>query len=404
MNRTFSMFFFIKRSKKTDDGLTPIYLRITIDGKSFEISAKRWVLPEKWDVKSQRQKGASEDARNLNIHLSNLKQKVYSAFNALSIDNEFITVELLKEKLSGKSKVTHTLLPIFMDHNSKCEKLVGTGYAPGTIERYKTTLKHIRDFMETKYKIKDIDIEKIDNSFISEFDFYLRSVRKCGNNSTVKYVKNFKKIIRICMANGWLAKDPFANYKAKVKPVTPIFLYEDELNAIIKKSFEMDRLDQVRDIFVFSCFTGLAFVDVEKLSPKNICIGIDGKKWVSTKRQKTDINSSVPLLPIAEAIVNKYKDNKFCQIKNRLLPVLSNQKMNAYLKEIATVCGIRKELTYHTARHTFATTVTLSNGVPIESVSKMLGHSSIKMTQHYAKITDTKVSRDMSELSGKYAL
>lgn len=284
------------------------------------------------------------------------------------------------------------------DHNDKVEALIGQDFAPGTLERYKTSLKHTQEFLNWKYKISDIDITKIDHAFIMDYDFWLRSVRKCANNTEVKYIKNFKKIMRLCMANGWLSKDPFLGYKAKIKEVERPYLTKEEIQAVYEKEFASERLNQVRDIFLFSCYTGLAYVDVVKLSKSHINIGIDGDKWIFTNRQKTGTATRVPLLPLAQEIILKYEDHPECVNLNVLFPVLSNQKMNSYLKEIANVCGINKELTFHIARHTFATTVTLSNGVPIESVSKMLGHKNIKTTQHYAKILDKKVSDDMLAL------
>lgn len=264
-------------------------------------------------------------------------------------------------------------------------------------------MKHTKDFILWKYNITDINIDKIDHSFITEYEFYLRSERKCANNTAVKYIKNFHKIINQCLANGWLNKDPFSNYKAKVKEVVRDFLSEAEIEQMINKEFISERLELVRDIFVFSCFTGLAYIDVKQLTLDNISLGIDGDKWIFKNRQKTDTASKIPLLPMAQAIINKYAEQPVCKNEKRLLPILSNQKMNAYLKEIADVCGIKKDLTFHIARHTFATTITLSNGVPLETVSKMLGHTSLKTTQHYAKILDKKISEDMMILKSKFA-
>jgi site-specific recombinase XerD len=228
------------------------------------------------------------------------------------------------------------------------------------------------------------------------------SERKCANNTAVKYIKNFHKIINQCLANGWLSKNPFANYKAKIKEVVRDFLSEAEIEQMINKEFVSERLELVRDIFVFSCFTGLAYIDVKQLTLDNIALGIDGDKWIFKNRQKTDTASKIPLLPMAQEIINKYAEHPVCKNEKRLLPILTNQKMNAYLKEIADVCEIKKELTFHIARHTFATTVTLSNGVPLETVSKMLGHTSLKTTQHYAKILDKKISEDMMILKSKF--
>lgn len=216
------------------------------------------------------------------------------------------------------------------------------------------------------------------------------------------YLSNFKKIVHICIKNGWLSRDPFLGFKLAKREIERPFLVEEEINRIIDKEFLMPRLRQVRDIFIFCCYTGLAYADVEKLTREEVTIGIDGERWIWTSRQKTDSATRVPLLPPALEILDRYKDDPQCVNKRRLLPVLSNQKMNNYLKEIADACEITKKMTFHTARHTFATTVTLTNGVPIETVSKMLGHKNLKTTQHYAKILDKKVSEDMSKLKAKF--
>ncbi|MFV5701756.1 tyrosine-type recombinase/integrase [Flavobacterium sp. XS2P12] len=262
-------------------------------------------------------------------------------------------------------------------------------------------MKHTIEFLQWKYSVSDIDIKHIDHSFITEYEFYLRSVRKCANNTAVKYIKNFKKIIKICISNGWLDKDPFADYKSKIREVERDYLTQEEVQDIYSKVFATERLNQVKDIFVFSCFTGLTYIDVKNLTVSNISMGIDGGKWIFTHRQKTETASRIPLLPIPEELILKYANHPQCINEDKLLPVLSNQKMNSYLKEIADVCGIKKDLTFHIARHTFATTVTLTNGVPMESVSKMLGHKNIRTTQHYAKVLDRKVSEDMDLLKSK---
>lgn len=401
MNKTFNLLFFIKKNKIRTNGTAPIYLRITIDGKAADIAAKRYIDPQKWDVKAHKAVCNSQEAKTLNVYLKTLEQQVYDSHYQMLKEGDFVTSEGLKSKLLGTDVSTRMLIPIFQDHNDKVEALVGQDFAPGTLERYKTSLKHTQEFLKWKYKSSDIDIKEIDHVFIIEYDFWLRSVRKCANNTAVKYIKNFKKIILLCIANGWLDKDPFVSYKAKLNQVERPYLSEIEIKTIYDKTFVSERLSQVRDIFLFCCYTGLAQADVKNLTKSHISIGIDGDKWLFTRRQKTKTATRVPLLPLAEELIIKYENNLQCINNNILLPVLSNQKMNSYLKEIADVCNITKNLTFHTARHTFATTVTLSNGVPIESVSKMLGHTDIKTTQHYAKILDKKVSDDMLALRTK---
>jgi site-specific recombinase XerD len=404
MQSKISILFYAKRAKSTSDGLVPIYLRVTVNGQRIEQSTKRYVEPIKWSSEQGKMKGNSEEARALNTYLDILKAKVYDIQKEIIHDGEVANFENIRNKLLGLETRKRMLVPIFEDHNKKVEALLNDEFAPGTLERYRTSLKHTVDFLQWKYKISDIDITKIDHSFVTEYEFYLRSEKKCANNTAVKYIKNFGKIIRICIANGWIDKNPFVNYKSKVKEVERVFLVEEELQTMADKEFQIERLNQVKDIFLFSCFTGLAYIDVKKLTKNNINIGIDGERWIFTNRQKTDTKSNIPLLPMAEQIIAKYKDHPQCINEGKLLPVLSNQKMNGYLKEVADLCGIQKELTFHIARHTFATTVTLTNGVPIESVSKMLGHKNLRTTQHYAKILDRKVSDDMKLLRDKLSL
>ncbi|WP_310559177.1 site-specific integrase [Flavobacterium sp.] len=404
MNNPISILFYLKRVKVNAQGLAPIFQRITINGRRLDNSTGKFVDPDKWHSEMSIMRGTSEEARSINRHLDNLKSKILNVEKNLIIKDIPVNFESFKNELSGKKERERMLVPIFEEHNRKIKELLGQEYAPGTLERYQTSLKHTKDFLFWKYNLTDINIEKIDHAFIMEYEFYLRSVRKCANNTAVKYIKNFHKIINLCLANSWLNKDPFINYKSKIKEVVRGFLTEKEIEDIINKEFMSERLELVRDIFIFSCFTGLAYIDVQQLKTDNVALGIDGDKWIFKNRQKTDTPSKIPLLPIAQAIINKYENNPICKNENRLLPILSNQKMNAYLKEIADVCKINKELTFHIARHTFATTVTLSNGVPIETVSKMLGHTNLKTTQHYAKVLDRKVSDDMMILKNKFSI
>ena len=402
MDNPISILFYLKRVKVNAQGLAPIFQRITINGRRLENSTGKFVEPDKWHSEMSKMKGTSEEARSINGHLDNLKSKILNLEKNLIKKDIPVNFESFKNELSGKKERERMLIPIFQEHNRKIKELVGQEYAPGTLERYETSLKHTKNFLLWKYNLTDINIEKIDHAFVMEYEFYLRSERKCANNTAVKYIKNFHKIINQCLSNGWLNKDPFSNYKAKVKEVVRDFLSEAEIEQMINKEFVSDRLEIVRDIFVFSCFTGLAYIDVKQLTLDNISLGIDGDKWIFKNRQKTDTASKIPLLPMAQEIIDKYTEHPVCKNEKRLLPILTNQKMNAYLKEIADVCGIKKDLTFHIARHTFATTITLSNGVPLETVSKMLGHTSLKTTQHYAKILDKKISEDMMILKSKF--
>ena len=403
MKTKITLHFYAKSTKANANGLLPIYVRLTVDGKRLEFSTKKFVEKTKWSNELSKMKGTTEEARSINSYLDLMKSKVLDAQMELLHRNEVLSIENFKNKLLGTGERQRMLVPIFQDHNNKIKELVGKEYAPGTLERYTTSLKHTIEFMQWKYNISDIDITKIDHAFITDYEFWLRSVRNCANNTAVKYLKNFNKIIKLCLANDWLDKNPFANYKSKVKEVERVYLTEAEIQSIIEKDFKTERLSLVRDIFLFSCFTGLAYIDVKNLTKSHISYGIDGEKWIFTHRQKTESASKIPILPVTQMIIDKYENNPQCINEDKLLPILSNQKMNAYLKEIAGVCEIEKELTFHIARHTFATTITLTNGVPIESVSKMLGHKNLRTTQHYAKVLDKKVSEDMKILRDKYS-
>jgi len=401
MLQSVTTLFYIKRSKTDSEGKSMIYLRVTINQKRAEVSTKLKVDIDKWCTSTSKGLGRSSEIRILNNKLEKINTKILDLYQRLESKKDSISSRDLIDAFQGKIEIEKILIKIFDDHNKMVEKLVGKDFAPGTLERYKTARMHVYKYLLLEYKTQDIPITKVDLKFINGFEYYLKTERDCSHNTTVKYITNFKKIIRIAKANEWIEKDPFYNWKSRLKIIDREFLTELELQKLIDKEFENERLDRIKDFFLFSCFTGLAYADVKKLKQNDIIIGIDGEKWIDISRKKTDTKSKVPLLTIPKIIIEKYKEHPMVINREMVLPMPSNQKMNAYLKEIADVTGIKKNLTYHLARHTFATTVTLSNGVPMESVSKMLGHKSIKTTQHYAKILDVKVSNDMQLLKSK---
>lgn len=402
MKHKMSILFYTKGTKTSKDGLVPIYLRITVDGTRVEMSTSKFIELSKWNSMAGKMKGSSEEARSINSYLDVLKNKVYDIEKFIFQHDLEYSATTFKNKFLGIEEESRMLIEIFENHNNQMKLLVGKEFAENTYKRYITSLSHTKEFLLHKYKKKDILISKIDLAFINDYDFYLRHTRNCNNNSTIKYIRNFGKIVKQCYANGWIDKDPFLNYRGKVKQVERTYLSQQEIQCLIDKEFKITRLSLVRDIFLFSCFTGLAYIDVKNLTRSNISFGIDSEKWIFTHRQKTESASNIPILPMTQMIIDKYQDHPESINKERLLPILSNQKMNAYLKEVATLCGIEKELTFHIARHTFATTVTLSNGVPIETVSRMLGHKDLRTTQHYAKVLDLKVSEDMAILRQKF--
>ena len=393
----YSLLFYAKKSKRNHEH-SVIYMRITVNGKRAELSTGQTVLTSSWNAKSGKVLGNTFQAKSINSFFESLRLKVLQSHNELLNGKKEITCESLKNRYLGIDEKKMTIVEVFKDHNQQMKDLIDKSFAKGTWERYETSLRHTVEFMEWKYKVSDMDVRDINPAFISNYEFWLRTVRKCSNNSAVKYMKNFQKIINICLANEWIFKNPFSNYKSKLTPVVPDFLTEEQLEVIKVKTFRTERLSLVRDIFLFSCFTGLAYIDIQNLTNENITLGIDGVRWIKIKRTKTKIEASIPILPIAEGILLKYLHHPKCINENKVLPILSNQKMNEYLKEISTLCGLNTDITFHTARHTFATTVTLNNGVPLETVSKMLGHTNVRMTQHYAKVLDRKIGDDMSVL------
>ncbi|NRF40241.1 site-specific integrase [Pedobacter foliorum] len=398
MKTNFSVLFYLKKPKNYIKGTIPIYLRVTVDGKRTEISASRECEPKLWNTKAGHMTGTKEEAKILNTYLDKMKAEVTASHTLLCMEGVEITAERIKSKYLGKEEKTHTLLEAIKDHNKKMKALLDTDYAPGTLRRFEVLERHVKDFLVHLYKKSDINVRLIDKEFIGNFDFYLRNEKKNRNNTAVKHLKNLGKIVRICIGNKWINSDPFFGYKLKSKDVHRDYLTADELQRIAKKRFSTPRLTQVRDFFLFSCYTGLSYADVQKLKPSDICIGGDGERWIVTYRQKTDTRAAIPLLPVAEAILDKYKDHPICINQDKALPVSSNQKMNEYLVEVAALTDVRKTLGNRIAKRTFATTITLCNGVPIESVSKMLGHTSLRTTQLYAKILDEKVGNDMAPL------
>ncbi len=383
-------------------GEVPIYVRITVDGKRQELFTKQWVEVKLWDSRKGRVKGNRESARIINQHIDHIRSRLNVIYNQLQQENRLITATAIKDHFTGNMSNQHSLLEAFQYHNEQMKAQIGRGYAKATYTKFLTTFKLTQEFIKHQFHREDLYLSELRYQFITDFEFYLKTVRKCAHNTTMKYLTNFRKIINLAVTNEWIDRDPFAKFKGSKQEVKRDFLTEEELERIAQKSFTVARLNLVKDTFLFCCYTGLAYVDVARLSLDNISTGIDGEQWLFIDRQKTGSSSQVPLLPPALAIIERYREHPEAVDKGLLLPVLSNQKLNAYLKEIADLCNISKHLTFHVARHTFATTVTLTNGIPIESVSSMLGHKSIKTTQIYAKVVQKKVSEDMKILRTKY--
>ena len=396
----YSVNFLIKKSK-VKNGLAPIYCRIAVDGKRAEIALKQAIPPNKWSIKASRAIGSSEESRLINNHIDILRNKLLHYHNQLLLENKPISAMKLKNGLLGKGTKQHTLLTTFQYHNERIKEVVGLDIQLATYVKYETVRKKLEAFVKETYHESGITLNELTYSFITDFEFFLKTKERIGHNTAMKYIHCFRKVIHMSVKNGWMERNPFVSYKTTIHAVKRDQLTLEEIDKLKKKSLHCERLEEVRDIFIFCCYTGYAYIDVKKLTREDLVTGIDGEKWIFTERTKTSITSNVPLLPEALKIVRKYEDNPYCRNHNKLLPVKSNQKMNAYLKEIAAITGVKKNLTMHMARHTFATTITLSNGVPIETVSKMLGHNRLATTQIYAKVLENKVSEDMNTLRSK---
>lgn len=397
MRSTFRVLFFLKRDKQKNNGNVPLFCRITIDKKEARFGMKFDVNPATWSVKAGRAIGRTSEVVELNSIIDQTKTALFNIYNDILLSEVNVTAEKVKNRFLGISTKEHNLLEHFVRHNEDVKKLIGISKSKATYQKYEVTKKHLTNFIKEKYNLSDISFKEINHLFLTDFEVYLLTSCGCNSNTTAKFMQFFKRIVIIAKNNGWIKTDPFANYKIRIKKVDRGYLSQEEVEAIMAKEFSTKRLEQVRDIFIFSCFSGLAYIDVKKLRKENIRTSFDGNLWIIGKREKTDVSFSIPLLDVPKKILEKYEDTL---PENRILPVPSNQKMNAYLKEIGALCGIDKEISFHLARHTFAT-LTLSKGVSIESVSKMLGHTNIRTTQIYARITDSKISHDMNAFAGK---
>ncbi len=396
---TFGIVFYL-RKYKISDGKAPIYARITVDGKRSDITLKRNIEEANWNGAKGMAKGKSEEIRTLNTYLEQVRSRLVECYQEILLKKKLVTADLVKNKFCGNEEKEHSLISLFDYHNTEMK----TTLEWGTLKNYFTTKRYIVEYIKAHFRASDVYLSQLDYKFLADFERFMKSYvpkdqkQPCGQNTIMKHIERLRKVVNMAIKNDWLDRDPFLKFKPSFIKSNRQFLTKDELLAIELKEFKILRLQHAKDMFVFSCYTGLAYIDVYELTTQNLCLGIDGGYWINTTRHKTDIPVRIPLLPQAMEIIEKYKNNPRVLESGKLLPVYANQLLNNYLKEIADFCSIEKPLTFHIARHTFATTVTLTNGVPIETVSKLLGHTSIKTTQIYAKVIEQKVSNDMKDL------
>jgi len=399
---TFGVHFLI-RQDKLKEGKAPVYVRVTVNANRTLIGLKQWIDPRSWDARKGAGKGSKEETRSLNRYLAEIRTELGECYRELQLRKIAITADDVKNTFHRTTIQDYTFSALFTYHNEKEKHKLNEN----TLSHYETSQRYLTEFVSKQYRKKDFRLNDVNFMFIADFENFLRDYqpkgnkKPIGNSGAMTHLIRLKKMLNLAVSLEWTVKNPFISYKIKIKHEEREFLTKTELAKMAKKEFSLPRLEFVRDIFIFSCYTGLAYIDVTNLTPQNLSIGIDGEPWIKTYRQKTKTPVNTPLLSKASAILQKYKNAPRALSSGKLFPGLSNQKMNSYLKEIADLCGIHKNLTFHLARHTFATTVTLSNGVPIETVSKMLGHTKISTTQVYAKVIEQKISDDMALLREK---
>lgn len=399
---TLGVVFYLNRQKTKDDH-APIYVRITVNGIRVNVSLKKTIHVDNWHVGKGMAKGKGEDIKNLNTYLEQVRSRIVECYQQLQLKRKLITAETVKNKFLGIEEPEHSLMNLFDYHNENMKTILEWG----TLKNYYTTKTYFESYLKDVLHTSDIYLSQLGYQFITGYEKYMKErkplqpKKPCCQNTIMKHIERLRKVVNLAIKNEWIDRDPFVKFKPSFVRKDREFLNLQELQAIENKDLSIQRLLHTRDLFVFACYTGLAYIDVYNLTPQSICLGIDGDYWIKTYRQKTDVPVMIPILPKAMDIIEKYKRHPLAIERGKLLPIYSNQNLNGYLKEIAAVCSIEKPLTFHIARHTFATTVTLCNGVPIETVSKLLGHTSIKTTQVYAKVVEQKISHDIGMLKVK---
>lgn len=398
MKYTFRISFFLKKSTVRKNGNSPIVGRITLNGEKVEFSTQLGIAASKWNADIGEAKGSSHEAASLNNDLTSIRMTLYTYYRNLSEKCEIITAEKLRRMYTQTEMYPKTLLTLFRKHNDDELKLVGHGRVMDTYKKYELAYRRVQEFMLFQYSKTDIYLDNLNLQFVNDFEIYLRANCRLGTNMTAKMIQFLKKVVNLARNLGILGFDPFYLHHTKWEKVKIEYLTKQEIKRIVHKEITIKRLDVVRDIFLFGIFTGLSYIDIKNLTVNNIQQQYDGSYWIITKRQKTNNSVELPLLDVPQKIIAKYE-----QERNglNLLPVMSNQKLNSYLKELADICGITKRLNFHVSRHSFSTSIMLDHGVSIETLSKVLGHSNIKTTQIYAKVTNKKVDHEMNILSKK---
>jgi site-specific recombinase XerD len=395
MKSTYRILFLIRKRNLNKDGQANIMVRISIGGEKAEFSSLAFVKPEMWNPLGK-VIGRTKEVQQINDSLDKIKIALDKHYKTILEKDGYVTPDKLRNTYLGKEIRSNTVLSLYDIKVEQKRNLVGKTIRCTTLSKYLATQKRIADFMLYKYEKVDMPIRDVGFQFVTDYEVYLKSVCGCGHNSTVKHLRYLKQIISNALKNRYISIDPFDDYTLGYKPVKKEFLIEPEIKKLMNKKFEAKRLAEVRDVFLFQIFTGLAYIDAANLTEDNIIEDGFGQKWIQLSRQKSSVQANIPLLEIPLSILKKYSGLE----NGKLLPIHTNQKMNEYLKEIAALCGINKRLTTHCGRHSFGT-IMLTKGVSIESVSKMLGHTNITTTQIYAKVLNQKIFTEVNKVRGE---
>lgn len=399
---TFSILFYIKRKKLLKNGDAPVYMRVTVDGRFLEASLKRGVNPKVWNEKKQRSTGRDRLSLELNDYLDDTLSKLLKIHQRFIDEKKVINPKTILDEWNGKVEKPKMLCEVFKEDNKKYRQRLEIGEVVlNTVLRNERAERYLGEFIRKKYNVNDIPFSSIDNAFVRDFHLFLRVDKKQEQNTANKYCKILKRIVTLALDNKWMEINPFQGMRFQAKATNRQFLTEKELSTIMNKTFTLERLNIVRDIFVFCALTGLSFSDVEGLKPEHVSVDDDGNFWIHKARQKTKNVCSIPYLESAREIADRYKGHHLCESRGVLLPVISNQRMNSYLGEIAGICGIAKPLTMHIARHSFAC-LALANGVSMEIIARMLGHSDIWTTKIYVKVIDKSIAEQIGGLAAKF--
>lgn len=399
MKSTFSVIYYLKRQAVKQDGTVPIMGRITVDGSQTQFSCKLTVDPKLWDSKGGRVTGRSASALETNRMLDNMRVRINRHYQEIMERDNFVTAEKVKNFFLGLEYRCHTLMQVFLRYNEDYRKQVEAGIkANGSFWKYKVAYKHLQEFLFIRYHVEDIALKELTPAFISDFEMFLRTDKHCRTNTVLQYIGPLRTMVSIAINNGWLTRDPFCDYAFKKEETTRSFLTKDEIYLLMKGKLKNAKQELYRDLYLFCTFTGLSFTDMRNLREENIRTYFDEHEWISINRQKTGVVSNIRLLDMAKRIIDKYRG--LCK-DGRIFPVPPYTTCMHGIRLVAKRCGITKHITWHQSRHTAATTVFLSNGVPIETVSSILGHKSIKTTQIYAKITKEKLNQDMEKLASR---